>query len=238
MILTVIETGKPPEGLRADWPGYPEMMTDLLKAAAPSIRTRTISVVDGEALPDPAAPEAVAIMGSPYGVYDETPWMAPLRAFIRAAAAAKTPMAGICFGHQILADALGGRVAKSEKGWGVGQHRYAVTRPQPFMDAPAATFALNVSHQDQVLEAPPGAITFAANAHCRHAALVYADAPILSFQGHPEFSDAFSAALYRHRRGTTIPAPLVDAALSSLSGEDDGKTVAGWIVRFLKSARR
>ena len=69
---------------------------------------------------------ASSITGSAAGVYDDFPWLDPLRDFIRRAYAAKTPMLGICFGHQIMADALGGDVRKSEKGWGIGRHVYDV----------------------------------------------------------------------------------------------------------------
>ena len=236
MKLTILETGLLPEGIRADWPSYPEMIETLLRSQGFDGQTQTVSVVGGEDLPAPDGDDPVLLMGSPYGVYDETLWMDPLRTFIQTRADSKRPMVGICFGHQILADALGGRVEKSNKGWGVGRHVYQVLgEGGPLMATPNDTraFALNVSHQDQVITPPPGAATIAASAFCEHAALLYENAPILSFQGHPEFADDYAAALYTHRRGTTIPADLVDAALASLDGDEDGPRIAGAILRFL-----
>ena len=85
------------------------------------------SPADGRrTLPDPAGLEAILLTGSPAGVYDDLDWIAPLERFVRAAYHAKIPMAGICFGHQLIAQALGGTVRKSEKGWGIGRHVYDV----------------------------------------------------------------------------------------------------------------
>src|SRR5690606_38011208 len=112
MRVTIIETGRAPGRLSEDFPLYPDMFMSLLSRADPDLRFDTLSLVEGADLPDPGACEAVLITGSPYGVYDETPWMQPLRRFVRGAFAAKTPMAGVCFGHQAIADAMGGDVRK------------------------------------------------------------------------------------------------------------------------------
>jgi GMP synthase-like glutamine amidotransferase len=93
----------------------------------------TVPIYDGAAFPDPATLEGIVITGSSAGVYDDHAWLDPLRAFIRGAYAADTPMLGICFGHQIMADALGGDVRKSEKGWGLGRHTYSVKRRPDFL---------------------------------------------------------------------------------------------------------
>ena len=117
MKLTIIETGLVPEPIRADFADYPAMFAALLGAADPSLQFETVSVIKGELLPEPEHCDAVLITGSPAGVYDPYPWIADLSEFIRAAAAASIPQIGICFGHQILAEALGGKVEKSIKGW-------------------------------------------------------------------------------------------------------------------------
>src|SRR5690606_22104738 len=122
-----------------------------------------VAVSDGVPLPDPATLEGIVITGSPAGVYDDLAWLTPLRDFIRAAYAGSTRMLGICFGHQIMADALGGEVRKSEKGWGLGRHSYAVTARPGFMaDAPAA-LAVACSHQDQVIVPPAEAAVILAS---------------------------------------------------------------------------
>ena len=99
--------------------------------------------------------------------------MDPLREFVRQAFEAKTPMVGVCFGHQIIADAMGGDVRKSEKGWGVGRHSYEIVGRRPWMNGAGANVSLSVSHQDQVITPPAGAVTLARSAHTEHAMLAY-----------------------------------------------------------------
>src|SRR5689334_25133432 len=108
MRVTILETGRAPGRLSEEFPRYPDMFVSLLSKADKDLSFETVALLDGAPLPDPRACEAVLITGSPFGVYDSTPWMDPLRDFIRRAHGAKTPTIGVCFGHQIVADALGG----------------------------------------------------------------------------------------------------------------------------------
>ena len=235
--LTIIETGRPPEKMVGDWPLYPAMFEDLLSPFLPGWTYEAVALSEGETLPDPAKLDAVLITGSPAGVYEHTPWMTPLMKFIRAAAKANTPQVGICFGHQAIAYALGANVAKSDKGWGIGRHVYDITAPQPWMGAaPPSTFSLGVSHQDQVLSLPPGAVLIGGNAFCPFAALSYPEASAISFQGHPEYSAGFSCALYGVRKGTRLSVEMVDAAEQSLETPVDNHLVGQWISAFLSEA--
>lgn len=236
MRVTILEAGRPPEFLAQTWPGYPDMFEALLGRADESLTFDSVAVVDGAPLPDLAATEAVLITGSPAGVYDGEPWMDAARSFVRDAAARKIPMIGVCFGHQLIADALGGDVRKSEKGWGVGRHSYDIVERRPWMVDAEATFALSVSHQDQVIAPPEGAVTLARSAHTDHALLVYESAPIMSMQGHPEFADAYSIALYNARRGS-LGDELADTAIETMAAPEDNDLVGEWMARFFRSAR-
>jgi GMP synthase-like glutamine amidotransferase len=237
MRVTILETGRAPGRLAEDYPRYPEMFVSLLSKADESLTFETIAVIDGAPPPDPTLCEAVLVTGSPAGVYDATPWMDQMRSFVREAFATQTPMVGVCFGHQIIADAMGGVVKKSEKGWGVGRHTYEIIERRPWMNHAGQTFSLSVSHQDQVIVPPPGTATLARSTHTGHAMLAYASAPVISLQGHPEFSDAFVSALYSARRGKTLSNSVVDAALESLSEPEDNALVGEWMVNFLRGAR-
>tara|TARA_R110002051_G_scaffold6260_4_gene30573 strand:- start:5906 stop:6625 length:720 start_codon:yes stop_codon:yes gene_type:complete len=237
MKLTIIETGLVPEPIRGDFEDYPAMFRHLM-AGTGAFEFDTVSVVKGEPLPDPDAVEAVLITGSPAGVYDTEAWIGPLADFIRAGAAAGVPQVGICFGHQILAEALGGKVIKSDKGWGVGRHTYDVVACPDFVsEACPATVSAAVSHQDQVVTLPPGAKVVVASDFTPFAGLYYPEAPALSFQCHPEFADDYSAALYALRR-PRIGESLTDRALESLEIEGDHARLARWTAEFLSAHRR
>jgi GMP synthase-like glutamine amidotransferase len=194
----------------------------------------TVRLSAGEPLPDPAGLEATLITGSAAGVYDtHYPWMEPLRAFIRGAYAARTPMLGICFGHQIMADALGGDVRKSDKGWGLGRHVYAVTTRPPALGGERGEFAIACSHQDQVLVPPGEAETFLASDFTPHAGLSYRNGAALSLQPHPEFADEYTLALSEMRRGKA-PDAVLDAARDSLRRPSDSDEMAGYLAAFLR----
>ncbi len=235
-MITILETGRAPGPLSEAFPCYSEMFVFLLLQADESLRFRTVALVDGAALPDPASCAAVVIKGSPAGVYDATPWMDPLGDFIRGAFASRAPMVGVCFGRQIIADAMGWDVRKSEKGWGVGRHVYDVLRAPDWVVGAGATMALPVSHQDQMITPPLGAVTLACSAHTGHAMLAYEDAPVMSLQGHKEFSDAFVTVLSSARRGKSLSDAQVDGAIASLELPVDSLLAGQWMARFPRPA--
>src|SRR5829696_8323428 len=142
MKLAILETGRPPGDLADRFGDYPAMFAILL---GDGFAIERFDVQAGH-LPEPSAHDAVLITGSPAGVYDALPWIDPLMGFIRSAKGSK--MVGVCFGHQIMAEALGGHVVKSEKGWGTGLHRYSIVRTAPWLDG-AEDIASPASHQDQ-----------------------------------------------------------------------------------------
>jgi GMP synthase-like glutamine amidotransferase len=140
-------------------------------------------------------------------------------------------MVGICFGHQIMAEALDGHVEKSTKGWGTGLHRYSIVGREAWMDG-ADEVAVPASHQDQVVLQPPRTNVVASSEFAPLAALAWTDRPAISFQFHPEFLPAFAKALIAERYDR-IPDPA--AAIASLDSPNDNARVGGWIKRFLKA---
>ena len=229
MRIGILETGGPPEPLELAFGDYALMFERLLGEGF----AYQVYDVAGGALPAaPADCDAYVVTGSPAGVYDDLPWIAPLKDFLRAAKG-QAALVGVCFGHQVMAEAFGGRVIKSDKGWGVGLHTYRVLEREPWMDA-AATVSAPASHQDQVVELPPGARVFAASAFTPMGALVYGDQPAISIQLHPEFEPAYAKALIEGRRGTRLPQEQAAAAIASLDLPDDRARLGEWIVRFLR----
>jgi len=232
MKLTIIQSGEVPAPLRAQFGAYAPMFEKMFAAAGAHYDYEVVPISEGQPFPDPGSLEAILLPGSAAGVYDNhLPWMAPLRAFIRDAYAAKTPMAGICFGHQIMADALGGDVRKSEKGWGLGRHSYAVTMPGAFPGGIAATLAVACSHQDQVIVPPREAEVILASNFTPNAGLSYRNGAALSFQPHPEFDDPYTVALAELRRGKA-PDEVVDTAVQSVALKSDSLVLAKQMAAF------
>lgn len=233
----ILETGVPPAELAARHGRYDAMVRRML---GDGFACRTYRVRDGELPASPDAHPAYVITGSSAGVYDDLPWIAPLMDFIRAvdaSARGRPRMVGLCFGHQVMAEALGGRVEKSDRGWGLGLHAYAVERAEPWMEGAAegAPVSVAASHQDQVVEAPPGATVLMSSAFTPHAALLYAGGRAVSFQFHPEFERGMAEALVELRR-PQIGAAAAERGLASLEAPSDAGLVGGWIRRFVAGA--
>lgn len=226
--IAILETGAPPPSLAGTHGDYPAMFRDLL---GEGFAFSTFDVQAG-GWPDAGAFDAAIITGSSAGVYETDPWIADLLDWIRAAKG-RTKLVGVCFGHQAMAQALGGRVEKSEHGWGVGLHRYQVVSPEPWMTPFAATVAIPASHQDQVVEKPADARVILQSDFTPFAGLAWGDDAIC-MQPHPEFTPAFATELTagRHDR---IDVVLVARALDSLEAADDRALMGGWIGRFLSA---
>ena len=225
MQVAILETGTPPQSLIARFGRYPHMIERLLGADFDCV---SYEVAAGELPADASAHPAYLITGAPAGVYDPLPWIPPLLAFIRSAGQAK--MVGICFGHQAMAQALGGHVEKVAKGWGVGLHDYPIVRHEPWMDD-AQLVSVPASHQDQVVIQPPNTEILASSLFTPYAAFAWSDRPAISFQFHPEFSPAFGKALIETRR-SALADP--DLAIASLDRTNDSARVGRWISDFLR----
>jgi GMP synthase-like glutamine amidotransferase len=158
-----------PDESKVNWGGSPvDAYIRFLQSVNAPFEFVGYEVALGQFPASPYECDAYVITGSPRGAYDSDPWIADLAQFIREGTQAGRKFAGICFGHQILAQALGGRVEKSEKGWGLGLKSFEITETKPWMNghslqgAPALYFA----HQDQVQELPPGAELLGGNEFC------------------------------------------------------------------------
>ena len=223
--IAILETGYPPRALQPAYGTYASMFTDLLG----SERIAALYDVTDGAFPDrPEDHDAYLVTGSPAGVYDPLPWIDPLKQFLNAAKG-KAKLVGICFGHQIMAEAFGGHVAKSDKGWGIGLQDYRLRDARSWMDR-LSHVTVAASHQDQVIEQPPATTIIAGNDFCPIGALAYEDQPAISFQFHPEFDPAFVGELI-----TLIADEVPDPGTvrASLAQPNDRRRVGEWINRFV-----
>lgn len=225
MLIGILQTGHAPEPLVAQSGTYPDMFRRLL--ADQGFEFRIYSVVDMEFPASVHACDGWLITGSRHGVYEDHPFIAPLEDFIRAAHAEAVPLVGICFGHQIIAQALGGKVEKFRGGWAVGPQDY---------DFNGEKLRLNAWHQDQVVERPAQAQVLASHPFCENAALVYGDRA-LTVQAHPEYGPDFIEGLMETRGRGVVPDPLMDAARARLDQPLDDQTLAARIAAFFKAPR-
>lgn len=234
MHILILETGEPPAPLNTRFSNYPAMFERILAPLSPHL---TFSAIAAQKEPLPQQPDGfdgLLITGSPAGVYDGHDWIAESERFTRAAVEAGKPTVGICFGHQLLAQAFGGKVEKSERGWGVGVHNYELTGSADWMSEAPQRLSCVVSHQDQVIDTPEGARVLASSAFCPNAAIEYAQGPAISFQPHPEFPHEFAEALMLARRDR-IPADRVETGLASLKTKSDRDLIGRWMTDFFLS---
>ena len=222
MRIGILEPGHSPDVLREEFGDYADFFETLLGGAGMSF---TRYDVEGGILPKSATEaDGWLITGSRHGVYEDHIWIDPLMQFIRDIAAAQRPLVGICFGHQIIAQALGGHVEKFDGGWAVGRQTY---------DSASGPVALNAWHQDQVISPPAGAKTILANAFCRYAGLQYGH-QTLTFQPHPEFSSQFTGALAQARGRGVVPDDLLQQVHANLSKPIDDAKIGQQIVDFFR----
>jgi GMP synthase-like glutamine amidotransferase len=225
--ICILENGITPDDLIDQFGSYPMMIEKWLSPFLPQATFTYLSPVSGDRLPEAAAFDGYILSGSKYSTYDRSPWMIDLIAFLQQLREERIPVFGICFGHQIMADAYGGLNARSDKGWGVGSQRYDY-------DAQAlpASNAAYVFHQDQVQTLPPEATRVGGSSHCENGAFEYSF-PAISVQYHPEFSAEFTRALTRKFRGELLPEQIAANALDSVEQLPvDATPIAQWTAGF------
>lgn len=236
MKIGILEAGLLRQEMISRFDPYPAMFTDFLGQADSGFDYHTVSVVRGEKPASVHDCDGWLITGSRHGVYDNLDWMPPLQNFVRDLAAAQVPLIGVCFGHQIIAAALGGEVVKSDRGWGVGLHRYRVDQQHSAMPDGISQIGIYAFHQDQVVKCPNDAEVILSSDFCPYAGLSYGDS-IISVQGHPEFGVDYEIALLEAFGGTVVPEAIADAGLESLRDGSRADTVllANWFARFFRS---
>ncbi|MEM5528733.1 gamma-glutamyl-gamma-aminobutyrate hydrolase family protein [Gammaproteobacteria bacterium AS21] len=233
MTIGVLETGKPPEQYIAKHGTYPDMFKSLLSASDADLKFQFFDLLEGNMPTDVNVCDAWLITGSKFGVYEQHSWIAPLMEFVQQAYAVDVPMVGICFGHQLLAQALGGKVIKSEKGWSLGVSEYQMQQHFAWMKNTTDSFAIQAYHQDQVVELPADTQVIASSDFCPYAALNFNDRAI-SFQGHPEFDASYTKELLINRRDLQLlPVEQSTQAINDIEKPIQRQLIAQWICDFL-----
>jgi len=211
---------------------YGDLFAAMLKPVGDKLTLQYFDVCNGELPTTTESCDAYLCTGSRFSAYDDYPWVQALKSFVRGLHDARKPFVGICFGHQILAEALGGKVERSGQGWGVGVHTMEILRAETWMRPALSACKLQYLHQDQVTQLPPQSTLLARSGHCR-VAMFRVGERLLGIEGHPEFPAALNKAIIVDR--TTLIGPeRAHAALASINESTDHAVVAGWIIEFLR----
>jgi len=236
MKIGILETGQLRDAMIGRFDPYPVMFERFVGLGGHDFKFETFCVIGGEMPPSVYACDGWLITGSRHGVYDKLAWMAPLEDFIRELAAARMPLIGVCFGHQIIAEAFGGEVVKSDKGWGVGLQQYRIEQSHAWMESGPQQVAIYAYHQDQVVKCPASAQVFLSSEFCPFAGLSYGDS-IISVQAHPEFDADFENFLLETFGGSVVPAEVAARAQATMSGGSsaDTRLLAHWFANFFLS---
>ena len=234
MKICILEADRPAEAFLPVHGTYAAMFERWLAPELPEASFASVYVAGGEPLPqDPAAYDGYLVTGSRAGVYEGHGWIAPLEAFLRALRACARPVAGVCFGHQIMARAYGGQVEKARQGWMLGRqdHRPSAEGAEVFGAAPLRALSF---HQDQITALPPQAARLLANDLSPNGGLVYTGFPALSVQFHPEFDAQYIRDLLAAYQGNRVPLDRAQAALATLDGRLDNDRVAKGFAEFFR----
>lgn len=233
MIIGILEADPALEPLRNEFGNYVKMFKDLLNEGAEGRKLdfNVYKVLDGQYPVDLDECDGYVITGSRASVYDDEEWIRKLQHFVVKLHAAKKKLIGICFGHQLVAQALGGKTEAAEVGWGVGVHTCRVQEVKDYMLPYEREVSLLVSHKDQVTMLPDGAKLLATSDFCAHA-MFQVDNHILTFQGHPEFVKGYSRGLMQLRQEILGPDTYMEG-IASLEKATNEKSVARWLLAFI-----
>jgi GMP synthase-like glutamine amidotransferase len=231
MIIGILKT----DDVRPEWVPefgqYPDMFIALFRKLDPELQFAEYDVQRGIYPADINEVDAYLITGSKSSAYDDDPWIVELATFVRRLQSRGKKLVGICFGHQLIAHALGGKVEKSSKGWGVGVHTHEFVCKPPWYDRGDANLDILVSHQDQVVHVTKDAQVLAGSEFCKNAVCQIGE-NILTFQGHPEFVPGYSRELMTFRR-ERIGEKVYQAGMVSPCESHEGMRVGRWILNFL-----
>jgi GMP synthase-like glutamine amidotransferase len=212
---------------------YPDMFIALLGQLDPELEFMVYDVERGEYPRTIDEVDAYLITGSKSSVYDDKPWIGVLMDYVRELDRRHKKIVGICFGHQLVAHAMGGETGKSPRGWGVGLHTHRFSTAPDWHDQGDMDFDILVSHQDQILKTADGTRVLAGSEFCENAVCQIGD-HILTFQGHPEFVPAYSREIMEFRR-QMIGEQAYTTGMASLASDPETQRVARWILNFLEA---
>lgn len=228
MHINIIECDTLYPELLSEYRSYGRMFEQYFQRFNPELSVSFYNALENH-LPVAEKDAVYLITGSKAGVYENHAWIAPLITWVQNAFKQQSRLLGICFGHQLLAEALGGKVINSEKGWGTGVRTLAVEEN----GAERSQLSLIYSHQDQVIKLPAQARVLLGDDFCPVAAFAI-EQQVLGFQGHPEFTAEYTRKLYAYRKNCI--GKNFEQALKSLEQSTDASYLGERLMRWMQTA--
>jgi len=233
MKIGILQCDATNENFRDEHGDYPGMFISLFQSIAPELQFAIFDVRLEQYPQTPQECDAYLITGSRFSVYDDESWIRKLEKYVVELHYKKHPLLGICFGHQMIARALGGKTEKATQGWGVGVQSYRKTKTKSWLNPALENFSLLGFHQDQVTQLPEGAELIAESEFCPIAAFRIDD-HILTFQPHPELEKAYTKALMVLREQILGP-EIFAAGVKSLDQSIQPQVITNWMLNFLRN---
>ncbi len=233
MKAAILKCDEVMEVFRPPFNDYSDMIQDMFAAVDDSIEFDIFDCRAGHYPDQPESYDFFITTGSRAGVYEDTPWIRQLIDFVKQLDRLQKKLIGICFGHQIIAEAMGGQVKKSDKGWGVGIARNRIVASPDWMQPNKSELNILASHQDQIVTLPASASVIAESDFCPYFFVQWSD-HFISVQGHPEWQAEYSRALMNYRKDI-IPAQTIETALQTLDQEPDNRVFTQWLLNFIRS---
>ena len=234
MRIGILQCDATNENFRDEHGDIPGMFISLFQSIDPELQFTVFDMRLEQYPQTPQECEAYLITGSRFSVYDDEVWIRKLEKFVVELHRKKHPLLGICFGHQMVARALGGKVEKASQGWGAGVQSFYITATKSWLYPALENFSLLVFYQDQVTQLPEGAELLAENDFCPIASFQIED-HILTFQGHPELKKTYIKELLELREEILGP-EIFAAGVKSLEQSIQPQVITNWMINFLRNA--
>lgn len=214
---------------RAKFGDYPDMFAALF----PELEWKLYDVVNGQFPESLDECDLYMTTGSRYSVYENLEWIVRLKEMIKAIYHQNKFFIGFCFGHQLIGEALGGKVEKSPNGWCVGVHDFEIGEEMGWMQSAQKTLSLLMMCQDQIVKLPTNAKILGSNEKCP-IGIMQVGKRILGIQAHPEFPKEYDKLLME-QRVEKMGAAIVQNGITSLNKTIHPQLIHDWVMNFIKS---